>query len=373
MARIIVLDDEPRLLKTVRRFLEIAGHEVTAASDFRQVSDRLHPGQFDILLSDIFMPGCSGIDVLKEVAGRECQEPVVLITGQPDVTTASEAVRAGAFDYVSKPLTKDKLLEVVSRATRHIELVRERDRAKRNEMELLRNFATIGESAAILAHEIKTPLSNLNMALRAVADKLEVGHAEILEELVSRLQRMQNLMQRTLSFAKPIQPVLESCPPRELLERVCAQFQGPHQEEFHTRLQVDGEPDEIVVDRQLMEEVLVNLVQNAAEATEHQGQCRLSFRCKSGEKGSARRVRIEVQDNGPGIPPERRGDLFKLFHTTKSNGTGLGLTFCRKVIEAHGGTLELVEGDMGGACFRIELATGMNGNTQIQPHGGTTP
>ena len=95
MAKIIVLDDEPRLLKTVRRLLENAGHEVTATTSFDEVTDRLYPGQFDILLSDIFMPGRSGIQVLKEVTGRDCSEPVVLITGQPDVATASEAVRNG--------------------------------------------------------------------------------------------------------------------------------------------------------------------------------------------------------------------------------------------------------------------------------------
>jgi len=371
MARIIVLDDEPRLLKTVRRFLEIAGHDVTAAGNFNDVSDRVFPDRFDILLSDIFMPGQSGIDVLKEVTRRGCPEPVVLITGQPDVTTASEAVRNGAFDYVTKPLTRDKLLDVVSRAIRYIELVRERDRAKRNEMELLRNFATIGESAAILAHEIKTPLSNLNLALRAVADQLAVEHAEILQELVSRLERMQSLMKRTLSFAKPIQPVLERCQPRELLEGVCAQFRGPHLEEFHTDLQVNREPAEFIVDRQLFEEVLVNLVQNAAEACEHQGNVRLSWHGISHPEGGAGKVRIEVEDDGPGIPSHRRQDLFKLFHTTKEDGTGLGLTFCRKVIEAHGGTMELVEGDMGGACFRIELNTNtssMNGDMEIHRH-----
>ncbi|MHC4077740.1 MAG: sensor histidine kinase, partial [Planctomycetota bacterium] len=208
-------------------------------------------------------------------------------------------------------------------------------------------------------HEIKTPLSNLNMALRAVADKLEVEHGKILQELVDRLQRMQNLMQRTLSFAKPIEPALESCNLKDLLEGVCAQFRGPHQKAFHTDLQVEHAPDEIAVDRQLFEEVLVNLVQNAAEACEHDGEVRLS--CQQNGAGT---VHIEVEDNGPGIPADRRGDLFKLFHTTKETGTGMGLTFCRKVIEAHGGRMELVDGDMGGACFRIELQTHLDGGTK---------
>ena len=71
----------------------------------------------------------------------------------------------------------------------------------------------------------------------------------------------------------------------------------------------------------------------------------------SGERGA----RIVVDDAGPGIPEGRCADLFKLFHSTKEGGTGVGLAFCRKVIEAHGGSLRLTDGELGGACFEIEL------------------
>ncbi len=102
MARIVVIDDEQRLLQTLARFLEQQGHEVVTATEFAAVSEQLYPGRFEVLITDIVMPGFDGMQVLREVVEtRGCQEPVILITGEPNLETAAEAVRRGAFDYIS--------------------------------------------------------------------------------------------------------------------------------------------------------------------------------------------------------------------------------------------------------------------------------
>ena len=97
MPRIVLIDDEAPLLQTLGRFLEMRGFEVVSADSFSKVEDRLHPGNFEVLITDIVMPEGSGLDVLREaVEGRRCREPVLLITGQPDVDSAAEAVRHGS-------------------------------------------------------------------------------------------------------------------------------------------------------------------------------------------------------------------------------------------------------------------------------------
>jgi signal transduction histidine kinase len=354
MARIVLIDDEPRLLATFARFLQGAGHEVHAGEQFSTVEGILHREQFEVLIADILMPGTSGLEVLKEVIERGCQEPVVLITGEPNLATASEAVRLGAFDYVAKPVTKDKLLEVVARALRHVGLLRERDRARRTEMEVRRNLAVIGESAAVLTHEIKTPITNLNMALRAVADKLDLEHRVVIQELVDRLLRVEKLMQTTLSFSKPLDLKLVPTRVADLFGRLTKQFEGlPDHPRMAIELRTAEDLPSVPLDPERLEEVLVNLVQNAAEACGRHGRVVLSA-----ERIEPQGIRIEVEDDGPGIPPERREEVFKLFHTSKEKGAGLGLAICRKVIEAHGGTIQLVDGRLPGACFRIELGTG---------------
>ena len=169
-------------------------------------------------------------------------------------------------------------------------------------------------------------------------------------------------MKRTLSFAKPIEPDMARCDPGELFEKVCAQFRGlPGNEEFAIEVSIADDHPGLLADWQLLEEVLINLVQNAAEACDREGKVRIS--CERSDQNQDQTF-IEVEDDGPGIPPQRRNELFKLFHTTKSEGTGMGLAFCRKVIEAHGGALDLVDGSMGGACFRMELGTNNDGGNK---------
>jgi signal transduction histidine kinase len=103
-----------------------------------------------------------------------------------------------------------------------------------------------------------------------------------------------------------------------------------------------------------LEEVLTNVVSNALEMLSSDGQIHLHAR-PDGES----HVVFEVEDDGPGVAPSIKETLFKPFVTTKKDGTGLGLPICRRIVEEHGGTIELADGrSLDGACFRIRLAVG---------------
>ena len=350
MARIVLIDDEARLLQTLARFLEQQGHEVVRGGTFQAVEEHLRPGRFEVLITDIVMPEFDGMKVLREVVeGRQCQEPVILITGEPNLQTASEAVRRGAFDYISKPVTKDKLLEAVSRGLRHVQLLRERDQARQMEMQLLKNLAALGESASVLTHEIRTPITSLRHALRAVGEKLGVEDRVLVEEFVANLNRIERMLGQTLSFAKPLALQRQDVAFAELLRRVVREvetlpaFAGMSTEvhcEAALRAHIDG---------QLVGEVLTNLLRNAAEACLGKGHVEIRVE----RAGDA--LHFEVLDDGPGVPIARREEIFKPFRSSKDYGTGIGLAFCRKVVEAHGGTLELVSRPGSGACFRVVL------------------
>ena len=351
MARIVLIDDEPRLQQTLARFLEQQGHHVRRGASFREVEPMLHPGAFEVLITDIVMPEFDGLRVLREVVEvRQCHEPVILVTGEPNLQTASEAVRRGAFDYVSKPVTKDKLLEVTSRGLRHVQLLRERDEARRAEVQVLRNLAALGESASVLSHEIRTPITSLRHALRAVGDKLGLDDRVLIEELAANLNRIERLLGETLSFAKPLTLRRQRLPLRSLLERVIAEVRRlPRCEQLAVTLSA---PEDLQadVDAQLFGEVVTNLLRNAAEAANGRG--RVAVRAEATSGGH---VVVDVHDDGPGVPPELAEQIFKPFRSSKEYGTGIGLAFCRKVIESHGGTIELASDQGPGACFRIDL------------------
>ena len=127
--RILLVDDEESLRLTFEMLLKRAGYEsVTGVSSFEEAIDIVEQEDFDLIISDIVLQGASGIDLLRQIKemGKSC--PVVMITGYPNIETAAEAVRLGAFDYVPKPVKKDELLKIVSLALEKQELQKEKNR-----------------------------------------------------------------------------------------------------------------------------------------------------------------------------------------------------------------------------------------------------
>jgi two-component system, LuxR family, sensor kinase FixL len=225
-------------------------------------------------------------------------------------------------------------------------------------------LAQIGESASLLAHEIKNPITAINFALRAVADKLGEDQRSVLEDLTLRLTKLERTMRRTLSFARPLKLERESCDVGELLSDVVSLL-GPELQSGGVRLELECAPDLpcIQADRGLLEEVILNLVRNAHEALAKGGRVRV---CAAREGRTF--LEISVDDDGPGIAPAVRASLFKPFVTSKLGGTGLGLAIARKIVREHGGEIGVREGVLGGACFWIRLPTARERSDQGRTH-----
>ena len=350
MAKIVLIDDEPRLLATLARFLELEGHEVVRGSSFREVEGHLWPGRFEVLVTDIVMPDVDGMQVLRTVVQeRKCLEPVILITGEPNLESASAAVRLGAFDYIQKPVTKDKIIEAATRGLRHVKLLRERDAAQQMEMQLLKNLAQLGESASVLSHEIRTPITSLRHALRAVGEKLGVEDKVLIEEFTRNLGRIERLLGETLSFAKPLKPKREVVSLTRLVGDAVAECGAI---EAFAGMNVDvrvGDAIQLRVDAQMFGEIFSNLLRNSTDACGGKGSIEIDCRFEGGH------LQIYCCDDGPGVPVNMRDEIFKPFSSSKDYGTGIGLAFSRKVVESHGGTIDLVDRPGAGACFRIAL------------------
>jgi len=218
--------------------------------------------------------------------------------------------------------------------------------AQEAERRMLETFAEIGASAAEVIHEIKNPISGIHVALRAVARELKQDERKVLEDLASRLSRLEHRLRRTLQFAKPVTARRLPLSASAVLERAIQEVR-PAADGWGITIEHDapqtatrflGDPD-------LMHEALINLLLNALECG--------TKRVRASVRADRDRISFIVEDAGPGVPPENYEAIFKPFITTKASGNGIGLSLVRKAALTHGGTVSVERGDLGGARFTI--------------------
>ncbi|MFO0549494.1 MAG: ATP-binding protein [Polyangiaceae bacterium] len=216
-------------------------------------------------------------------------------------------------------------------------------------------LASVGRLAAGVAHEIGNPIAAiLGFEELLLAGGLsEEEERDFLERMKRETERVHGVLRDLLDFARPRADVIAgeaSCDPREALELVLALVRPQRQVQrvsLDTSVAKDAPRVALAVER--LQQVLLNLVLNAADAAKSKVLVRVEARDG--------RAMIRVDDDGPGVAPSVRPKLFEPFVTTKQvgKGTGLGLAVCRGLVEAAGGTISLVEGELGGACFELEL------------------
>src|SRR5271157_3067192 len=117
-AHLLLIDDDANTLASLARAFRLAGHEATVCDNALRAAELIQNGRFDLILSDVVMPGKSGLELLEELKKSGLQTPIVLISGQANIEMAVKATRLGALDFLEKPLTTDKLLVTVENALR---------------------------------------------------------------------------------------------------------------------------------------------------------------------------------------------------------------------------------------------------------------
>jgi two-component system, NtrC family, sensor histidine kinase HydH len=229
-------------------------------------------------------------------------------------------------------------------------------------------LAALGQLSAGLAHEIRNPLGVIKGSAEMLSQKVAGSQplvAELAGYISSEVNRLNALVVRFLDFARPSK--LETRPERiseivdHALESAVASF--PNAKVKIERQYAPGLP-EIQADRQLCEQVFVNLITNALQAMEGQagslnatpdgasnGMLRLSIAPEVSNGGPG--VCVTVEDSGPGVPPELREQIFNPFFTSKKDGVGLGLSIVAKIVDDHRGTIRLDSNTTKGARFRV--------------------
>ena len=225
-------------------------------------------------------------------------------------------------------------------------------------------LAALGELSAGLAHEIRNPLAAIRGAAEVVSAGVPAGSRdeEFSRLLLSEVDRLDRVVSDFLRFARPGRPGEELADPVEATKATFALLRSQAEKSgVSLRLEGDASGRFVVCPPEALRQVLLNLCLNALQAMGTKGGA-LRVRMSEGE-GS--RLRLTVEDSGPGVPPDDREAIFRPFHTTKEGGTGLGLPVVAKIVAGCGGTVSVGDAEGGGARFAVELP--------FAPDGAPTP
>jgi len=224
-----------------------------------------------------------------------------------------------------------------------IEDITDRKRAEAREQQL-RQLASLGQMAANVAHEVRNPLSAIKTAAQLLAEEAVKGTT--LEELATIINeecdRLGKLTDDFLAYARPRPPQIGAADVKKVVRR-CLRLMSPIFDKHHiaASAKFHGELPAAAADHELLSQVVLNLLTNAAQAMQGISRGgRLMITGRARINGKRRELEISVTDTGPGIPPEHLGQIFEPFFTTKVRGTGLGLAIARQIVISHSGHIE---------------------------------
>ena len=228
------------------------------------------------------------------------------------------------------------------------------------ERERLRDrLAAVGEMAAAIAHEVKNPLAGIEVMAGLLRRKIpDIPDAQaMLTNIIEEAKMANAIVQEVLEFVRPIRLQVEHTGIAEALHAAVQLAETKAARgSIAVEMNVEGLP-QIQADHHQLTQLFTNLLINAYEAMEGRGRVVIGgCRVQQNDGGEGREaVRIELQDNGPGMPPDVAEHVFDPFFTTKAQGSGLGLAIVRKIVDAHDGQIDLRTSAGSGTLIRVTL------------------
>jgi two-component system sensor histidine kinase/response regulator len=376
---VLVVDDDAGARSGLKKLLALEGfttQEAATGSAALEVIDRRKP---DVVLTDLKMPGMDGIELCHQIHRRDPLLPVIVITGHGEVSSAVSGMKAGAIDYLVKPLDADAVFLSIRRAldmrAGQLEQQQLRYDAEATARDAAAATRAHEEILAIVSHDLRDPLNVIKtgaqLLMQQVHDaswgdnsRVEVGAiaqyldraatrmarlvADLLDE--SRLRSGQLDLDRTTVRVDDVMAEIMALRPLALRKEVTLVVEAPA-----VQWSIYG-------DRLRVAQVFINLVSNAIKFTQAKGKVVVTA------SDAGREIRFSIRDDGVGIAPEDLPFVFDRYWHSKKNpraSVGLGLHIAKGIIEAHGGHIE-VDSQLGhGSTFTVYLPKVKDVNDRI--------
>lgn len=376
---ILLIEDEPEVRESYMDMLQVLGYKADCAENGKAGLEKLIQNEYHIILTDLNMPVMDGLETLKRAKKMRPEVEVIVITGFATIENAISAMKQGAFDYVTKPVSLEHVKIVLSRCAHQIRASREnkmlRDsNARLNELNELKNkFITITN------HELRTPLAvlkgyfdlvelyirekqneELNEYVCIISTTLSemIDMVESMHDLSSFYKAMKNYENRVINVNEVMQNVYKEL--KLLFDHRDIRFS----------IELYKEPVTVMADDVLLKRAFRELAQNALKFTNKGGQVAMRVKAVPMEK----RAYVMIQDNGIGIPSDKMELIFEPFyevqdvmhHTTSKTGfmgggIGVGLALTREILGTCRGDIAVESKEGQGSVFTVMLPLFPNG------------
>jgi two-component system sensor histidine kinase/response regulator len=363
LGSLFIVDDDTINIEALSALVGAAGYDVAFARDGLEALPLIEVAKPDVVLLDVDMGPLDGFQTCARLKAnpRTAEIPIIFLSGVTDAPAKVRAFEVGGADYVDKPFQPSEILARVAHQIRITRLQSEMRIANERLLELDRLKGTF---AAMLVHDLRSPLAVVHHTLgflktRGVPDDREleelVGYsAEALDKTLSMIAEVLDIYRTEQTKAsRPLVPgdiggVLDRC-------AVAARIEALHRK-IDLRVSIDR-PLPVAHDAQRLERAITNLLTNALKFTPPGGCVTLEARAPA--RGASEQVHIEVRDTGEGIAENELPRIFDLYQQADSRqrlaGVGLGLAIVKRIIDAHHGEVS-VQSQVGvGTVFSIAL------------------
>ncbi len=308
---------------------------------------------YDLILLDLNLPDIFGLELLDQIQ-KKCDTPVVIVTGESDVTLAVSALKSGAYDYVTKSNTSLEMLPIIVENAIKNHLTKRESESLKERLMQSEKLASIGKLASGVAHEINNPLTAILGFSEILLMQSNNGNKAKLEKIHESAIRCKKIVEDLLSFAREHKSERKLLDVNDTVERSLS-IGNNLIKIFNITIEKHFEAPSpcIIGDEFHLQQVFVNVISNACHAMEHSQMKTLTVTTESNHSS----VFIRFSDTGHGIPAENLSKVFDPFFTTKDvgKGSGLGLSICYGIVRDHYGSITAESTQGNGATFIIEI------------------
>jgi len=379
---VLIIDDERVILDLTTIILKNRGFRVLTAADALIGLEIIAREKPELVLLDYMMPGMDGLTALKKIREHHADCYVVMFTGKGSEEIAVELMKAGAYDYILKPFNNQDLAERIERVLRirtvelrNQELVKEQERLlaeneawnkelerrvsekgaelDRVQAEIVQTekLATLGYLSAGMAHEIRNPLNSISLFVQLIkSGPDDAEKIEYIEKILKEVDRIDGILRKLLDASKRPRFTLREVHLDAIIDATLDVFRP---QTTLTGIEVHRDyrriPPVLEADPSELEQIFTNLFLNAIHEMPNGGVLTIEL------DHDDREIVIRVGDTGKGIPAEHVPKIFDPFYTTKSKGSGLGLSVVLRIVKTYKGKIAVERSSAEGTVFVVRL------------------